>query len=280
MESETRAPRARHNRRGARPRTGRCSFAARATWGATWAARPAWARRCAALLRAARRARDQDRSAAEDWASRVPHDGACGGTCRLVSLEDIQGFHVRRRRLVAQRQAGDDSLPREGRGAHDTLWVRIAASGAHACRAAADDLNTALGGDLKLTDFGPRLPQLLRAEELEHFFVRRGRGEFVHTVTISWSASPSGDDTDRSIFLPMRCCCAAQSASDCEVAPRVSIGILASRNLRLGGQNDENSGIAGGRLMDTTFYPNLAGNRPVTQVRSPTPTDWVLCKVG
>ena len=72
MESETRAPRARHNRRGARPRTGRCSFAARATW----AARPAWARRCAALLRAARRARDQDRSTAEDWSSRVTHDGA------------------------------------------------------------------------------------------------------------------------------------------------------------------------------------------------------------
>ena len=120
MESETRAPRARHNRRGARPTTGRCIFAARATWGATWAARPAWARRCAALLRAARRAKDQDRSTAEDWAPRVPHDGACGGTCRLVSLEDIQGFHVRRRRLVAQRQACDDSLPREGKGRSQT----------------------------------------------------------------------------------------------------------------------------------------------------------------
>ena len=96
---------------------------------------------------------------------------------------------MRRRRLVAQRQAGDDSLPREGRGSHDTLWVRIAASGAHACRAAADDLNTALGGDLKLTDFGPRLPQLLRDEEFGDFFVRRVLGEFVRMGTGSWMAA-------------------------------------------------------------------------------------------
>ena len=51
--------------RGARPRTGRCSFAARAPRAATEATPTAWARRCAALLRAARRARAQDRCAAE-----------------------------------------------------------------------------------------------------------------------------------------------------------------------------------------------------------------------
>ena len=71
--------------------------------------------------------------------------------------------------------------------------------GPHACRAAADDLNTALGGDLKLTAFGPRLPELSREAEVL-LFVRRVLGEFVHTVTISWSASPSGDDADRSIL--------------------------------------------------------------------------------
>ena len=71
--------------------------------------------------------------------------------------------------------------------------------GPHACRAAADDLNTALGGDLKLTAFGPRLPELSREAELL-LFVRRVLGEFVHTVTISWSASPSGDDPARSIL--------------------------------------------------------------------------------
>ena len=73
--------------------------------------------------------------------------------------------------------------------------------GPHACRAAADDLNTALGGDLKLTAFGPRLPELSREAELL-LFVRRALGEFVHTVTISWSASPSGDDAARSILAP------------------------------------------------------------------------------
>ena len=74
--------------------------------------------------------------------------------------------------------------------------------GPHACRAAADDLNTALGGDLKLTAFGPRLPELSREAELL-LFVRRALGEFVHTVTISWSASPSGDDPARSILAPV-----------------------------------------------------------------------------
>ena len=49
--------------------------------------------------------------------------------------------------------------------------------GAHACRAAADDLNTALGGDLKLTTFGPRLPELSREVELGDFFGRRVFGE-------------------------------------------------------------------------------------------------------
>ena len=73
--------------------------------------------------------------------------------------------------------------------------------GPHACRAAADDLNTALGGDLKLTAFGPRLPELSREAEVL-LFVRRVLGEFVHTVTISWSASPSGDDPARSILAP------------------------------------------------------------------------------
>jgi hypothetical protein len=65
------------------------------------------------------------------------------------------------------------------------------ASGAHACRAAADDLNTALGGDLKLTDFGPRLPELLREAEFGDFFVRRVLGELVRMGTSSWlEASP------------------------------------------------------------------------------------------
>ena len=73
--------------------------------------------------------------------------------------------------------------------------------GPHTCRAAADDLNTALGGDLKLTAFGPRLPELSREAEVL-LFVRRALGEFVHTVTISWSASPSGDDPARSILAP------------------------------------------------------------------------------
>ena len=49
--------------------------------------------------------------------------------------------------------------------------------GPHACRAAADDLNTALGGDLKLTAFGPRLPELSRELELGDFFGRRVFGE-------------------------------------------------------------------------------------------------------
>ena len=49
--------------------------------------------------------------------------------------------------------------------------------GPHACRAAADDLNTALGGDLKLTTFGPRLPELSREVELGDFFGRRVFGE-------------------------------------------------------------------------------------------------------
>ena len=73
--------------------------------------------------------------------------------------------------------------------------------GPHACRAAADDLNTALGGDLKLTAFGPRLPELSREAEVL-LFDRRVLGEFVHTVTISGSASPSGDDAARSILAP------------------------------------------------------------------------------
>ena len=71
--------------------------------------------------------------------------------------------------------------------------------GAHACRAAADDLNTALGGDLKLTTFGPRLPEL-SPEAAGLLLVRRILGEFVRTVTISWSTSPSGDDPGRSIL--------------------------------------------------------------------------------
>ena len=82
------------------------------------------------------------------------------------------------------------------------MVMQITVPGPHACRAAADDLNTALGGDLKLTAFGPRLPELSREAELL-LFVRRALGEFVHTVTISWSASPSGDDPARSILAPV-----------------------------------------------------------------------------
>ena len=55
---------------------------------------------------------------------------------------------------------------------------------------------------MKLTAFGPRLPELSREAELL-LFVRRALGEFVHTVTISWSASPSGDDPARSILAPV-----------------------------------------------------------------------------
>ena len=87
--------------------------------------------------------------------------------------------------------------------------------GPHACRAAADDLNTALGGDLKLTAFGPRLPELSREAEVL-LFDRRVLGEFVHTVTISWSASPSGDDAARSIFWHHACATAPRCA-DCEI---------------------------------------------------------------
>ena len=79
------------------------------------------------------------------------------------------------------------------------MVMQMTVPGPHACRAAADDLNTALGGDLKLTAFGPRLPELSREAEVL-LFDRRVLGEFVHTVTISWSASPSGDDPARSIL--------------------------------------------------------------------------------
>ena len=153
----------------------------------------------------------------------MPHNGTCGDTCRLVSLEGTQCLHVRRRRLVAQRQAGDDGLPRAGTwDGENALRVRMVVCGVYACRAAADDLNTALGGDLKLTDFGPRLPQLLRDAELGHFRARRGRGEVVHTVTISWLSSRSGDEPVHSIFC--RCVVAsAPSESDCEVFPRLSL---------------------------------------------------------
>ena len=81
------------------------------------------------------------------------------------------------------------------------MVMQMTVPGPHACRAAADDLNTALGGDLKLTAFGPRLPELSREAEVL-LFDRRVLGEFVHTVTISWSASPSGDDAARSILAP------------------------------------------------------------------------------
>eukprot|EP00964_Phaeocystis_antarctica_P127047 scaffold90712_cov63-Phaeocystis_antarctica.AAC.1 len=106
----------------------------------------------------------------------------------------------------------------------------MAASGAHACRAAADDLNTALGGDLKLTDFGPRLPQLLRDAELGHFRARRGRGEVVHTVTISWLSSRSGDDPLHSIF----CRCAVMRAKRIRLRSRPKT--LALRNCRKASQ--------------------------------------------
>ena len=78
-----------------------------------------------------------------------------------------------------------------------------------------------------MTDFGPRLPELLREAEVEHFFVRRGRGELVHTVTISWSASPSGDDPDRSILADAAALrpTKIESAELCEVVQRLSIEI-------------------------------------------------------
>ena len=67
---------------------------------------------------------------------------------------------------------------RRGEGKVDNARrLRTAVPGAHACRAAADDLNTALGGDLKLTTFGPRLPELSREVELGDFFGRRVFGE-------------------------------------------------------------------------------------------------------
>ena len=67
---------------------------------------------------------------------------------------------------------------RRGEGKVDNARrLRTAVSGPHACRAAADDLNTALGGDLKLTTFGPRLPELSREVELGDFFGRRVFGE-------------------------------------------------------------------------------------------------------
>ena len=106
----------------------------------------------------------------------------------------------------------------------------MATSGAHACRAAADDLNTALGGDLKLTDFGPRLPQLLRDAELGHFRARRGRGEVVHTVTISWLSSRSGDEPVHSIF----CRCAVMRAKRIRLRSRAKT--LALRNYRKASQ--------------------------------------------
>ena len=110
----------------------------------------------------------------------MPLNGTCGGTCRLVSLAVTQSRHVCRGGLVAQRQACDDSLPqaaeREGK-VDNARRLRTAVSGPHACRAAADDLNTALGGDLKLTTFGPRLPELSREVELGDFFGRRVFGE-------------------------------------------------------------------------------------------------------
>jgi len=44
---------------------------------------------------------------------------------------------------------------------------------------------------LKLTDFGPRLPELLREAEFGDFFVRRVLGELVRMGTSSWlEASP------------------------------------------------------------------------------------------
>ena len=107
--------------------------------------------------------------------------------------------------------------------------------GPHACRAAADDLNTALGGDLKLTAFGPRLPELSREAEVL-LFVRRVLGEFVHTVTISWSASPSGDDPARSILAA--CTTSAprrQDAPICEILWESSQRLSAGRYAQLSG---------------------------------------------
>jgi len=95
--------------------------------------------------------------------------------------------------------------------------------GAHACRAAADDLNTALGGDLKLTTFGPRLPEL-SPEAAGLLLVRRILGEFVRTVTISWSTSPSGDGPGWSILAA--CAeCAAENVR-CRCSPSAATSLL------------------------------------------------------
>ena len=77
------------------------------------------------------------------------------------------------------------------------MWVR-------ACRAAADDLNTARGGDLKLTVFGPRLPLLLRDALLGCLGARLVRGALVHNVAISMFASPSGDANLKHSMRPIR----------------------------------------------------------------------------
>ena len=68
--------------------------------------------------------------------------------------------------LVAQVKVCHDRLRRISRGGEIVPRACMRASIAgDTCRAAADDLNTALGGELKLTAFGDRLPLELREEE-------------------------------------------------------------------------------------------------------------------
>jgi len=76
---------------------------------------------------------------------------------------------------------------------------------AHACLAAREDLNTALGGDLKSTTLGLVLPQL---RDREAWLLLRGFQAWrvcgcVHKETISMSVSLSGGT--RSLDCIFRC---------------------------------------------------------------------------
>ena len=149
---------------------------------------------------------------------------SCGDTCRLVPLQaarrqvgthvsthvsthvNTHGLHVRRSGLVAKGQAGDvaadDGLPTEawrrvGCDGYNTLRRACMLVRARTCRAAREDLNTARGGDLKLTTLGLLLPQLRDWGAwllLGGFLAWRVRG-CVHKVTISRSASLSGGNS-------------------------------------------------------------------------------------
>lgn len=158
---------------------------------------------------------------------------SCGDTCRLVPLQAARrqvgthvsthvsthgrthGLHVRRSGLVAKGQAGDvaadDGLPTVawrcggvGCDGYNTLRRACMLVRAHACLAAREDLNTARGGDLKLTTLGLLLPQLRDWGAwllLGGFLAWRVRG-CVHKVTISRSASLSGGNSGVTCIRP------------------------------------------------------------------------------